>query len=141
MDIKVPLNRLKFGHEDGEGINARITGRDDDIPALAANIFANRNDERPTGVIENLLVKDAGDGFYSVANGNRRLRALHMIDTPDSDLEIACTLHNVDETKAFEFSLATAITARQLHPVDQFEAFARLEEHGKTNEEIASNTG
>lgn len=141
MDIKVPLKMLKFGHEDGEGINARVAGREDGIAALAANIFANRTDDRPTGVIENLLVKDAGGGFYSVANGNRRLKALHMIDGPESDMPIACTVHHVDTDKAFEFSLTTAITAEQLHPVDQYEAFARLEEHGKTQDEIAQQYG
>ena len=53
MDLQVPLNRLKFGHEDGGGINARVTGREDGLAALAANIHAN-------GQIENLIVKDAG---------------------------------------------------------------------------------
>ena len=24
MDLQVPLNRLKFGHQDGAGINARV---------------------------------------------------------------------------------------------------------------------
>jgi len=66
MDLQVPLYRLKFGHEDGGGINARVTGREDGLAALAANIHAN-------GQIENLIVKDAGGGFYAVANGNRRL--------------------------------------------------------------------
>jgi ParB family chromosome partitioning protein len=33
------------------------------------------------------------------------------------------------------------VTARQLHPVDQYEAFARLEEQGKTREEIAQQYG
>lgn len=134
MDIKVPLKMLKFGHEDGEGINARVAGRDDGIAALAANLNAN-------GQIENLIVKDAGDGFYSVANGNRRLAAFRMMYGEGSDQEIGCTLHEVDADKAFEFSLTTAITAEQLHPVDQYEAFARLEEHGKTQEEIAQQYG
>jgi len=62
MDLQVPLYRLKFGHEDGGGINARVTGREDGLAALAANIHAN-------GQIENLIVKDAGGGFYAVANG------------------------------------------------------------------------
>jgi ParB family chromosome partitioning protein len=141
MDMQIPLNRLKFGHEDGEGINARITGRDDGIAALAANIFANRTGDNPSGLIENLIVKEIDDGFYAVANGNRRLMALRMIETEASELPIGCTLHRVDETKAFEFSLTTAITAEQLHPVDQYEAFARLEEHGKTEEEIARQYG
>jgi ParB family chromosome partitioning protein len=141
-DLKVPLNMLKFGHEDGEGINARVTGRDDGIAELAANIFANRKAANPTGLIENLIVKPTEvEGVYSVANGNRRLKALHMIDGADSDLPIPCTPHEVDETTAFEYSLTTAITAAQLHPVDQYEAFARLEEHGKTREEIAQQYG
>lgn len=70
MDIVVPLNRLKFGHEDGEGINARVVGREDGIAALAANIFANRSDDNPTGLIENLIVKEAGEGFYAFAIEN-----------------------------------------------------------------------
>lgn len=134
MDIKVPLKMLKFGHEDGEGINARVAGRDDGIAALAANLNAN-------GQIENLVVKDAGDGFFSVANGNRRLAAFRMMYGEGADQPIGCTLHQVDSDKAFEFSLTTAITAEQLHPVDQYEAFARLEEHGKTEEEIAQQYG
>lgn len=141
MDIKVPLKMLKFGHEDGEGINARVAGREDGIAALAANIFANRSDENPSGLIENLIVKDAGAGMFSVANGNRRLAALRMIEAEGSDLPVPCTMHQVDETKAFEYSLTTAITAEQLHPVDQYEAFARLEEHGKTQDEIAQQYG
>ncbi|WP_316214323.1 ParB/RepB/Spo0J family partition protein [Bradyrhizobium sp. SZCCHNR2032] len=142
MDLQIPLNKLKFGHEDGDGINARVTGRDARIAELAANIFANRaNAPDRAGLIENLIVKESGGGFYSVANGNRRLAALQMIDGTDATVAIPCTLHKVDETKAFEFSLATAITAEQLHPVDQYEAFARLDAHGKTHEEIALQYG
>lgn len=134
MDIKVPLKMLKFGHEDGEGINARVAGRDDGIAALAANLNAN-------GQIENLVVKDAGDGFFAVANGNRRLAAFRMMYGEGADQPIGCTLHQVDNAKAFEYSLATAITAEQLHPVDQYEAFAKLKERGQTEEEIAQHYG
>lgn len=134
MDIKVPLKMLRFGHEDGEGINARVAGRDDGIAALAANLNAN-------GQIENLIVKEIDGGCFAVANGNRRLAAFRMIYGDNSDKLIGCTLHQVNTDKAFEFSLTTAITAEQLHPVDQYEAFARLEEHGKTQEEIAQQYG
>jgi ParB family chromosome partitioning protein len=134
MDLQIPLNKLKFGHEDGEGINARVTGRDDGIAALAANLNAN-------GQIENLIVKDAGGGFYSVANGNRRLAAFRMMLGETSDEPIRCTLHDVNTEKAFEYSLATAVTAEQLHPVDQYEAFAKLKERGQTEEEIAQHYG
>jgi ParB family transcriptional regulator, chromosome partitioning protein len=131
MDFEVPLNRLKFGQEDGAGINARVTGRDDGIAELAANIHAR-------GQIENLVVKACGAGFYSVSNGNRRLAAFHMIYGAESGEPIRCTLRDVDEAGAFEDSLTTAVTAKQLHPVDQYEAFARLRDRGgKSSEEIA----
>jgi ParB family chromosome partitioning protein len=149
MDFMVPLNRLIYGQEDGAGINARITGRDDGIPELAANIHAR-------GQIENLVVKRAGDDpgtplppdwegtrdLYSVSNGNRRLKALRMIYSETSTQPVKCTLRDVDEAGAFEDSLTTAVTAKQLHPVDQHEAFARLRDrHGKTSEEIAQQYG
>lgn len=134
MDIQVPLNKLKFGHDDGAGINARVAGRLDGIEALAANLHAR-------GQIENLVVKRCDGDFYSVSNGNRRLAAFHQIYGADSSQPINVTVREVDETGAFEDSLTTAVTARQLHPVDQYEAFARLDERGKTHEEIAHQYG
>jgi len=134
MDIEVPLNRLRFGHEEGEGINARVTGRTEGIAALAANLHAR-------GQIENLVVKACDDGTYAVANGNRRLAAFHMIYGEQSDVPIKVTVRDVDNAGAFEDSLTTAVLAQQLHPVDQYEAFARLEERGKTHEEIAHQYG
>jgi ParB family chromosome partitioning protein len=134
MDIKVPLNKLKFGQEDGEGINARVAGRLDGIEALAANLFAR-------GQIENLVVKRIDDEFYSVSNGNRRLAAFHQMYGAGGDQLINCTLRDVDEKGAFEDSLTTAVTAKQLHPVDQYEAFARLSANEKTDEEIARQYG
>src|SRR5579859_850453 len=107
MDLLVPLNRLIFGQEDGAGINARVTGRDDGIAELAANINAR-------GQIENLVVKMAGDDpgtplppdwkgarhLYSVSNGNRRLKAFHLIYGATSTQPIRCTLREVDEAGA-----------------------------------------
>lgn len=130
MDFQVALNKLKFGQEDGAGINARVAGRLDGIEALAANLYA-------VGQIENLVVKRCDGDFFSVSNGNRRLAAFRQIHGDDSDALINCTLRDVNEAQAFEDSLITAVTAKQLHPVDQYEAFARLEENGKNNEEIA----
>lgn len=134
MDIQVPLKLLKFGQEDGAGINARVVGREQDIASLAANILAR-------GQIENLVVKRFDEHFYSVSNGNRRLAAFRMMYGDNSDEPISCTLREVDEDGAFEDSLATAVTAKQLHPVDQYEAFARLAERGKNHEEIARQYG
>ena len=143
MDFQIPLNRLKFGQDAGAGINARTAGRLDDIEPLAANIFAQSRTDKLAprkGLIENLIVKPLDGGFFGVSNGNRRLAALHQIHGADSDEEIPCTSHEVDDADALEQSLITAVTARQLHPVDQYENFARLEER-KTHEEIAQQYG
>lgn len=132
MDLEVPLNKLKFGQD--KGINARVAGRLEGIEELAANLYAR-------GQIENLIVKAGEDEHYYVSNGNRRLAAFHQIYGNDSDRPIRCTLREVDEAGAFEDSLTTAVTARQLHPVDQYEAFARLDDIGKSHEEIARQYG
>ena len=132
MEIQVPLKFLKLGEE--EGINARVAGREEDIDALAANLFVK-------GQIENLVVKRFDETFYSVSNGNRRLRAFQKIHGPGSDVLINCTLRDVDVAGAFEDSMTTAITAKQLHPVDQYEAFARLRDAEQTEEEIARKFG
>ena len=141
MDLLVPLNRLIFGHAEGTGINARTTGRDEGIAELAANLHAR-------GQIENLIVMrvseqhEPGDPCYAVSNGNRRLAAFRMIHGEQSGHPIRCTLRDVDHDGAFEDSLTTAVTARQLHPVDQYEAFARLRDRGgKSVEEIARHYG
>ncbi len=134
MDIQVPLNNLKFGQDHAKGINARVSGRLEGIEELAANLFAR-------GQIENLVVKRGDDDTYYVSNGNRRLAAFHQIYGTDSDRPIPCTLREVDDEAAFEDSLTTAVTARQLHPVDQYEAFARLDDLGKSQEEIARQYG
>lgn len=148
MEIRVKLKNLRFGHDAGD-INARRTGRYADIPALAANIFAQSRTPAladRNGLIENLTVKPIDGVLFAVGNGNRRLAALHMINNTDAygsdcDEEIPCTPHEVDDAAAFEYSLTTAVTAAQLHPVDQYEAFARMVKAGRTNEEIAHQFG
>lgn len=149
MEIQIALKNLRFGQDVGDGINARVTGRLHGIEAMAANIFAKSNTEELAarkGLIENLTVKPIGGGLFGVSNGNRRLAGLHLIYNTDHlgsgcDVEFPCTSHEVSDTVAFEYSLTTAVTAEQLHPVDQYEAFAKLKERGTTEEEIAQRFG
>ena len=139
MQTQLPLNVLRFGHDANIIVNARVAGRQDGIETLAANIHAR-------GLIEPLIVKrdgpaDAGPTAYLVSDGNRRLAALHMIFGDSSDELIECKVRDVDDAGAFEDSLTAAVLAHQLHPVDQYEAFARLETDGTSNEEIARRFG
>ncbi|UPT93915.1 hypothetical protein J4G48_0031900 [Bradyrhizobium barranii subsp. apii] len=127
----VPLKNLRPGQEaPNHPGNARITGREDGIAELAAHIHAR-------GKIDDLLIYDDGvPDVYFVANGGRSLLALRMIHGETSSEPISCKLTTAD--RAFEDSLAVSVTARRFHPVDEYEAYAKLKaDHGKTEEEIA----
>ncbi len=139
MQTQIPLHLLRFGHDASVIVNARVAGRQDGVETLAANIHAR-------GLIEPLIVKAAPSQVaepqaYLVSDGNRRLAALRMIFGETSDEPIECNIRDVDNAGAFEDSLTAAVLAHQLHPVDQFEAFARLETDGTSNEEIARRFG
>ncbi|MDA9521654.1 hypothetical protein XI06_15215 [Bradyrhizobium sp. CCBAU 11434] len=133
--LKVPIKNLRPGHEaPNHPGNARVTGREDGIAELAAHIHAR-------GKIDDLLVYDDGvPDIYFVANGNRSLAALRMIYGEESSELVDCKLTTAE--RAFEDSLAVSVTAKKFHPVDEFEAYARLKtEHGKSEEEIARQYG
>lgn len=135
MQKQLPLKSLRFGHDASVIVNARVSGRQDGVDTLAANIYAR-------GLIEPLIVvKDGENDSYFVSDGNRRLAALLAIFGPDSSQPIECNVRDVDGAGAFEDSLTAAVLAHQLHPVDQYEAFAKLEANGKTHEEIARHFG
>lgn len=140
MHLKVPLKNLRYGHEAPlHPSNARVAGRLDDIPELAANIFSR-------GLIEDLLVFDDGvqddqnNCVYFVSDGNRSLAALRMVYGEGNSIEIDCKLTKAEA--AFEDSLAIAVLQRKLHPIDEYEGFARLrDQQGKTEDEIARQYG
>ena len=123
MLTQIPLKYLDFGHNAPGAINARVAGRQDGIETLAANSHAR-------GQIEPLIVQDGGAGTYYVSDGNRRLAAFRMIHGDTSDHLIECKIREVGADGAFEDSLTAAVLAHQLHPVDQYEAFARLLQQG-----------
>lgn len=133
--LQVPLKNLRFGHEaPNHPGNARVSGRMDGIATLAANIHSR-------GQIEDLIVFDDGvPDVYFVSDGNRSLAALRMIHGETSSELIDCKLRPAEQ--AFEDSLAVAVLGHKLHPVDEYEGFARLrDEKGKTEEEIALQYG
>jgi ParB family transcriptional regulator, chromosome partitioning protein len=135
MHLQVPLKNLKFGHEAPvHPSNARVTGRMDGIATLAANIHSR-------GQIEDLIVFDDGvPDIYFVSDGNRSLAALRMIHGNTSSELIDCKVRPAEQ--AFEDSLAVAVLGHKLHPVDEYEGFARLRDQmGKTEEEIALQYG
>ncbi|MFF6656522.1 ParB N-terminal domain-containing protein [Pseudomonas aeruginosa] len=115
--------------------NVRTTPRLS-IDELAASIFR-------IGLLQNLVVIFAADGkHYEVVAGDRRLTALKLLAKKKriaADFEVPCLL--VPDASARTVSLAENLLREQMHPADQFEAFAALVKEGRPVEDIAADFG
>lgn len=130
--ILVPLSHLLPRRS---ARNARKTARVS-IPELAASIAR-------IGLLQNLIVILAADGeHYEVAAGDRRLTALKLLAKKKripADHDVPCLL--VPDASARTVSLAENLMREQMHPADQFEAFAALVKEGRPIEDIAADFG
>ncbi|MEK6419372.1 MAG: ParB/RepB/Spo0J family partition protein [Burkholderia gladioli] len=115
--------------------NARTTPRLS-IPELAASISR-------VGLLQNLIVILSADGEqYEVVAGDRRLTALKLLAKKKriaADHDVPCLL--VSDASARTVSLAENLLREQMHPADQFEAFAALVKEGRPLEDIAADFG
>jgi len=130
--ILVPLSQLQPRRSRR---NARTTPRQS-IPELAASISR-------VGLLQNLIVILAADGEqYEVVAGDRRLTALKLLAKKKriaADHDVPCLL--VPDASARTVSLAENLLREQMHPADQFEAFAALVKEGRPIEDIAADFG
>lgn len=128
--ILVPLSRLVLRPV---GRNVRKTPRMS-IPELAASI-------QRVGLLQNLIVILAADGeHYEVVAGGRRLAALKLLAKKHriaKDWEVPCLL--VADGTARTASLTENVQREDMHPADQFEAFAGLVAEGRPIEDIAAD--
>ncbi|MHA6859082.1 ParB/RepB/Spo0J family partition protein [Ralstonia pseudosolanacearum] len=128
--ILVPLSRLLARRSKR---NVRTTPRMS-IPELAASISR-------VGLLQNLIVIAAADGEqYEVVAGDRRLTALKLLAKKKripADVEVPCLL--VADASARTVSLAENVQRENMHPADQFVAFAALVKEGRPLEDIAAD--
>ena len=123
--------------------NVRRTAAGAGIEALAASIEAH-------GLLQSLVVRpkpgnegQATDRFEVVA-GARRLAALKLLAKGKritKGAAIPCRVLDADGVDGSEASLAKNVVRQDMHPADQFEAFARLHEGGVGIEDIAARFG
>ncbi|MCF7220470.1 ParB/RepB/Spo0J family partition protein [Marilutibacter chinensis] len=130
--ILVPLSRLLARRSKR---NVRTTPRLS-IPELAASISR-------VGLLQNLIVIAAADGEqYEVVAGDRRLTALKLLAKKKripADYEVPCLL--VADASARTVSLAENVQRENMHPADQFVAFAALVKESRPVEDIAADFG
>jgi ParB family chromosome partitioning protein len=105
------------------------------IEGLAVSIAA-------LGLLQNLQVQPANGKNFEVVAGGRRLDALNLLAKQKkiaSDFPVPCEVR--DGPDATEISLAENEMREAMHPADQFEAFRKLADEGKGEEDIAARFG
>jgi ParB family chromosome partitioning protein len=116
-------------------LNARRTTGRIGMDELKASLLAH-------GLMQNLVVTDAGDGTFRVIAGGRRLEAIRSLQAEGNlpeDFAVPCQV--VSEEHALEMSLAENTVRLAMHPADQFEAFAALIDKGESAEQVAQRFG
>ncbi len=116
-------------------LNARRTVGKMGMEELKASLLAH-------GLMQNLVVTEAGDGQFHVIAGGRRLEAIRSLQSEGKlpqDFAVPCQV--VSEEHALEMSLAENTVRLAMHPADQFEAFAALIDKGATAAEVAQRFG
>ena len=123
--------------------NVRRTGAGAGIKALAASIQAH-------GLLQSLVVrpKPSSGGQatdrYEVVAGARRLAALKLLAKGKriaKGTAVPCRVLDGEGVDGSEASLAENVVRVDMHPADQFEAFAALHECGTGIEDIAARFG
>ncbi len=115
--------------------NVRKTGTMNGIEELAASLKAH-------GLLQNLQVKDTGNGKYEVVAGGRRLAALKLLAKRKAlakDAPVGCNVLAAED--ATEISLAENENRQAMHPADQFAAFKALTDAGHGPEDVAARFG
>lgn len=135
-----PLQQISLAKLIPSDANVRRTGRMNGVAELAASIKAH-------GLLQNLTVRRVFRGkdktvLFEVVAGGRRLAALKALVKAKhlkKDSRISC--HVLNNEIAEEISLAEN-AHEPMHPADEFEAFALLQDrHGMSIEDIAARFG
>ncbi|OYW56831.1 MAG: hypothetical protein B7Y80_01735 [Hyphomicrobium sp. 32-62-53] len=117
-----------------DAINARPATKDK-LDELVASI-------RASGIIQPLVVRPAvEDGQFEIIDGRRRYAALaQRVKAKEIKRShmVPVVIRYETDGQALATSLAANIMRLGMHPVDEFTAFARMAEQGRTDEEIAA---
>jgi len=128
----VPFNKLVLSedHQARGGGAPKLS-----IVELAASI-------KDSGVLQNLIVVQGARGRYEVCAGGRRLEALTLLATSgDIPENYPVPVLIVPADKGLIASLSENCFHVPMHPADEFVAFAKLIEQGRSVEDVAAAFG
>lgn len=90
------------------------------------------------GLIQPIIVREAGGGFYQIVAGERRWRASKMAGLT----EIPAIIIDADALKAAELAIIENIQREDLNPYEEAQAYRSLmTQYSLTQEEVASKVG
>ena len=93
---------------------------------------------RQTGLLQPVVVRRKGDGFYELIAGERRWRAAKMADLAS----IPAIVRNCTDQEALVFALIENLQRHDLNPMETARAYYRmLNEFGMTQDSIAQQVG
>lgn len=121
----------------GDTVNARRTGRDTSLDELKASILAH-------GLVQSLRVRLVGESHYEVVAGNRRLLALNSLLAEgkiEPDYPVPVIVGVLDDAEAHELSVVENVERVPVSPIDEFRAYGRLRDEGKSADEVAARFG
>jgi ParB family chromosome partitioning protein len=128
---EIPLNKLRRWEK-----NVRTTeAGEETASALEASL-------QTQGLLQNLVVIEAEDGFHDVAAGGRRVEKLQALAGKKklaANTPIMCLV--VTEEVALMASLTENVQRVAMHPADEFVAFQELVNAGIPLEDVAANFG
>jgi ParB family chromosome partitioning protein len=134
-ETTTPIQQIAASRLEKSPLNARRTVASGGMDELKASILSH-------GLMQNLVVTDAGNDIFHVIAGGRRLEAIHSLQSEGMlppDFAVPCQV--VTEEYALEMSLAENTIRLAMHPADQFEAFAELIDSGHTATDVAQRFG
>lgn len=129
---QIPLSQLRLSPRN---VRSEADRTPEDIASLVESIAH-------VGVIQNLVVTAQADGLFDVEAGGRRLLACQQLVADKrlpKDHPVNCLV--VADDAALTASLTENTLRKDMNPVDEFLAFQKLIEAGKSVEDVAAAFG
>lgn len=92
---------------------------------------------REKGVLEPLIVREAGSGGFELIAGERRLRASIRANLK----EVPVIIMNVDDEESLELAIIENVQREDLNAIEEADSYQALMNFGLTQEEVSKKVG
>ena len=124
-EVFIPLEKLR-----GNPNQPRKVFDEADLAELADSI-------KQQGILQPIIAEDAGDGTYTIIEGERRFRAARLVGLAEAPV----ILRKYSEEKRMEVSLILNIQRANLNPIEEAAAYKQLLELKGSQDEVAAKVG